>query len=349
MNESKIIDVANRANVSVATVSRVLNRSELVSEKTKKRVLEAIQEMNYTPNAMAKNLRSRKTMKIGVVVADIQVSYFAEIIKGIENMANSLDYNVIICDAQNKKQKELEYVSLLQNRTVDGMIFVTPEMTNKELIALVEDGCSIGVIGRNIDHEQIPCAFTDNVKIARDVVNHLIEQGHEKIAFLSGYADAIDSYERLEGYMKALRDAGMPFVPDLIDNGDFNEDGGYLSFLRLLEKNDDFTAIFTANDEMALGVYKACKQLSIRVPQQLAIVGVDNIRLTKYIVPRLSTVDQPKYTMGALLTEKLIDQMNNNEFKDRRTFKVESKLLIRESSMFSRDRNAETIASEATR
>jgi LacI family transcriptional regulator len=338
MNDSKIIDVANRAKVSVATVSRVLNRSELVSEKTKKRVIEVIQEMNYTPNAMAKNLRSKKTMKIGVVVSDIEVSYFAEIIKGIENMANSLDYNVIICDAQNKKQKELEYVSLLQNRTVDGMIFVTPEMTNKEIIGLVEDGYSVGVIGRNIEHEQIPCAFTDNVKLARDVVNHLIEQGHEKIAFLSGYADAIDSYERLEGYMKALRDAGMPFVPDLIDNGDFNEDGGYLSFIRLREKNADFTAIFTANDEMALGVYKACKQLSIQVPQHLAIVGVDNIRLTKYITPRLSTVDQPKYTMGALLTEKLIDQMNNNVFKDKRIFKVESKLLIRESSVFNRIR-----------
>jgi LacI family transcriptional regulator, galactose operon repressor len=336
-NDSKIIDVASRAKVSVATVSRVLNRSDLVSEKTKKRVLEAIKEMNYTPNAMAKNLRSKKTMTIGVVVLDIEVSYYAEIIKGIENMANSLDYNIIICDAQNKKQKEQEYVSLLLNRTVDAMIFVTPGLSNKEIIGLAEDGYSVGVIGRNVEHEQIPCAFTDNVKMAKDVVNHLIEQGHEKIAFLSGYADAIDSYERLEGYMKALRDAGMPFIPELIDNGDFNEDGGYRSFLRLRERNTDFTAIFTANDEMALGVYKACKQLSIQVPEQLAVVGVDNIRLTRYILPRLSTVDQPKYTMGALLTEKLIDQMNNNEFKDKRVFMIASKLLIRESSMFERN------------
>lgn len=341
MNESKISDVAKRAGVSAATVSRVLNQSELVTEKTKKRVQQAIEEMNYTPNAMAQNLRSRKTMKIGVVVSDIEVSYYAEIIKGIENMANSLDYNIIICDAQNQKLKEYEYVSLLQNRTVDGMIFVTPMMSNKEVIALVEDGYSVAVIGRFIEHEQIPCAFTDNVKIGKDVVDHLIEQGHEKIAFLSGYADAIDSYERLEGYMKALKEAGMPFIPELIDNGDFNESGGYEGFLRLHERNADLTAVFAANDEMALGVYKACKELFIQVPDQVAVVGVDNIRITRFITPNLSTVEQPKYAMGALLTEKLIDQMNGNEFKDKRYFKVESNLLVRESSQFTRYRSVE--------
>jgi LacI family transcriptional regulator len=300
--------------------------------------------MNYTPNAMAKNLRSKRTMKIGVVVADIEVSYYAEIVKGIENMANSLDYNIIICDAQNQKAKELEYVSLLQTRTVDGMIFVTPVMTNKEIIALVEDGYSVAVIGRFIEHEQIPCAFTDNVKIGKDVVSHLIEQGHEKIAFLSGYADATDSYERLEGYMKALRDAGMPFIPELIDNGDFNESGGYRGFLRLHGRNADLTAVFAANDEMALGVYKACKELAIQVPDHIAVVGVDNIRITRFITPSLSTVEQPKYTMGALLTEKLIDQMNNNEFGEKRYFKVESKLLIRESSSHLRERQTQECA-----
>ncbi|MBB3108917.1 LacI family transcriptional regulator [Paenibacillus phyllosphaerae] len=340
MSESKIVDVARRAKVSVATVSRVLNRSEQVSEKTKQRVLKAIAEMNYTPNAMAKNLRSKRTMTLGIVVSDIEVSYYAEIIKGVENMANSLDYKIIICDAQNKQERELEYVSLLQNRTVDGMIFVTPYMTSKELIAVAEEGYSIAVIGRYIEHESIPCAFTDNVKIAKDVVNHLLEQGHERIAFLSGYADAIDSYERLEGYMKALRDAGLPFIPDLIDNGDFNESGGFRSFLRLREKNDAFTAVFAANDEMALGVYKACRELSIQIPSELAVVGVDNIRLTKYVTPKLSTVEQPKYTMGALLTEKLIDQMNHNEFSDRRVFKVDSKLLVRESSSYAIERSS---------
>ncbi|MGG1311415.1 MULTISPECIES: LacI family DNA-binding transcriptional regulator [Cohnella] len=335
MKDSKIIDVARRANVSVATVSRVLNASHLVSPKTKEKVLKAIEEMNYTPNALAKNLRSRKTMTLGVVVSDILVAYYAEIIKGIENTANSLQYKILICDAQNQKEKEQEYMSLLMNRTVDGMILVTPKLSNKEIAAYADNGYTIGLIGRFIDHPNIPCAYTDNVKMAKEVVNHLIGQGHEKIAFLSGYADAIDSYERLEGYMKALRDAGMPFIPDLIENGNFNEEGGYAAFKRLKEKNIDFTAVFAANDEMALGVYKACRELSIEIPRQMAVVGVDNNRITKYVTPKMSTVEQPKYTMGALLAEKLIDQMNDNAFSDKRAFKVDSKLLIRESSLSS--------------
>jgi LacI family transcriptional regulator len=336
MNDSRIVDVANRANVSVATVSRVLNGSKLVSEKTRARVMQVIQELNYAPNAAAKNLRSRRTMTISVVVSDIQVSYYAEIIKGIENMANSLHYNVIICDAQNQKEKEASFISLLQNRTVDGMIFVTPSLSNQELLSVVEEGYNVAVVGRLVEHADIPCIHTDNVKIARDVVNHLIEQGHERIAFLSGYADSIDSYERLEGYMKALRDAGLPFIPGLIENGDFNEDGGYRAFLRFRDKKVPFTAIFAANDEMALGVYRACRELSISIPEQLAVVGVDNIRITKYVTPRLSTVEQPKYTMGALLAEKLIDRMNDDVYRDQRVFCVESKLLVRESTLFSR-------------
>jgi len=336
MNDNRIIDVATRAKVSVATVSRVLNGSSLVSEKTKQRVLDVIRDMNYTPNAAAKTLRSRRTMTIGVVVSDIEVSYYAEIIKGVENTANALHYNVIICDAQNQKEKEQGYVSLLLNRTVDAMIFVTPMITSQEIIALVDGGYNVAVIGRNIEHERIPCMYTDNVKIAKDVVNHLIEQGHERIAFLSGYADATDSYERLEGYMKALRDAGLPFAPELIDNGNFNEDGGYQAFHRLLAKQAKFTALFAANDEMALGVYRACRELDIAIPKQLAVVGVDNIRITKYVTPSMSTVEQPKYTMGALLAEKMIDQMNENVFHDKRVFCVESKLLVRESTLHNR-------------
>ncbi len=333
MNDYKIMDVARRANVSSATVSRVLNNSRAVSEKTKLKVLRAIEEINYTPNAIAKNLRSRKSKTLAVMVPDIGVTYFAEVIKGIENMANALDYNIYIVDVQNRKEKAVDYMSLLRNRTVDGIILVTPELTDEEITEYADQGFHIGVVGRPIEHKDIPCVYTDNVKLARDIMSHLISQGHRRIAFLSGYADAIDSYTRLEGYMKGLRDAGLPFSPELIENGDFNEDKGYEAFMRLHAKEAEFTAVFAANDEMALGVYKACKELAIRIPDDLAVVGVDNIRITKYVAPRLTTVVQPNFAMGALLTEKLIDQMNENAYKDQRVFKVDSKLLVRESSL----------------
>ncbi|WP_379134568.1 LacI family DNA-binding transcriptional regulator [Paenibacillus sp. sgz500958] len=332
MNDSKIIDVARRAGVSPATVSRVLNGSPLVTGKTQEKVLQVIREMNYTPNAMGKQLRSRKTLTLGVVVTDIGVSYNAEIIKGIENTANGLGYKILICDSQNEKEKELEFLSLLQNRTVDGLILVTTLLSDKEIVATADADYVIGLIGQKTEHPSIPCSFTDNKRIGREVVQHLVTQGHQRIAFLSGYADSIDSNERFEGYKQGLAEAGLPFLPELTDNGDFNEQGGYEAFNRLWSGGTEFTAVFAANDEMALGVYKACAELQIPIPEQMAVVGVDNIRITNYVEPKISSVEQPLYTMGALLADKLIDQMNGNIRAGQQLIMLQSRLVIKGSS-----------------
>jgi LacI family transcriptional regulator len=328
----KIIDVAAKAGISPATVSRVLNQNPKVTQKTKERVMQAIEQLGYHPNAMAKNLRSQKSMTICVIVPDINVSYFVDIIKGVENMAYSNKYKVIICDAQKNKDRELEYLNLLMNRTIDGAILITSLLSDEEIRQISDKGYYVGIVGRFIDHEKIPCIYTDNVKFSREIINHLVEQGHREIVFLSGYADAVDSYERLEGYLKALREHQIPFRPEWIENGNFNEEGGYEAMKRLFDKKIKFTAVYAANDEMALGVYKACAKYNIRIPEELAVVGVDNDRITKYISPALSTVNQPKYAMGAIIAEKIIDQMNANQYSDKRTFKVDSELIIRQSS-----------------
>ncbi|MFF2018888.1 LacI family DNA-binding transcriptional regulator [Paenibacillus sp. NPDC058177] len=332
MKDSKIIDVAQKAKVSPATVSRVLNGSSLVTEKTQKKVLQAIQELNYTPNAMGKQLRSRRTMTLGVVVRDIRVSYNAEIIKGIENMANTLGYKILICDSQNEKEKEVELLSLLQNRTVDGLILVTPQLSDEEITSFADDEYTIGLIGRRIEHPDIPCSFTDNRRIGREVVEHLLEAGHRRMAFLCGFADATDSIERLEGYKEGLAEAGLPFLPELIDNGNFSEDDGYEAFKRIWAGSGEFTAVFAANDEMALGVYKACAELGISIPERMAVVGVDNIRITNYVEPRLSSVEQPLYEMGALLAEKLIGQIKGDEETGPQLMQIRSTLVIKGSS-----------------
>jgi len=332
MKDSKIIDVAQKANVSPATVSRVLNGSTLVTGKTQEKVMQAIRELNYTPNAMGKQLRSRKTMTLGVVVTDIGVSYNAEIIRGIENTANVLGYKILICDSQNEKEKEREFLSLLQNRTVDGLILVTPLLSDPEIVAFADEDYMIGLIGRRIEHAFLPCSFTDNNRIGLEVVRHLVRQGHQRIAFLSGYADALDSNGRLEGYREGLAEAGLPFLPELIDNGAFNEQGGYEAFKRLLAKQVEFTAVFAANDEMALGVYKACGELGIPIPGKMAVVGVDNIRITNYVEPQISSVEQPLYDMGALLADKLIDQINGNVRAGQQLLMLESTLVTKGSS-----------------
>lgn len=332
--DTKIVDVAAKAGVSPATVSRVLNQSSGVTEKTRLKVMRAIEELGYHPNAAAKNLRSQKTMTIGVIAQDINNAYFTEIIKGIENLAYAKKYKVIICDSENQKEKETEYLTLLMDRTIDGVILVTPLISDEEIMDMANKGYHVGVVGRNIPHEHIPCVYTDNVKFSRQVVEHLVAQGHRDIVFLNGYPNAVDSYERLEGYIKTLRDHQIPFRPELVENGNFNETGGYEALKRLLSKKLHFTAVFAANDEMALGVYRACTELGISIPEQLAVFGVDNNRISMYLVPKLSTVDQPKYTMGAILAEKLIDQMNENQFADKRVFIVDSELVVRESSEF---------------
>jgi LacI family transcriptional regulator len=328
----KIIDVATTAGVSPATVSRVLNQSATVTPKTKERVMLAIEKLGYHPNAAAKNLRSQRSMTICVIVPDINTSYFSEIIKGIENMAYANKYKVIICDAQNQKEREIEYLNLLMNRTIDGAILIASLLTDDEICQISDKGYHIALVGRYIENDKIPCIYTDNVKFSREVIHHLVDQGHREIVFLSGYADAIDSYERLEGYLKALSEHHIPFRPELVENGNFNEAGGYDAMKRLFDKKISFTAVYAANDEMALGVYKACAEYNIQIPEQLAVVGVDNNRISKYITPSLSTVNQPKYAMGAIISEKLLDQMNVNQFSEKRVFKVDSELILRNSS-----------------
>ncbi len=332
MKDSKIIDVARIANVSPATVSRVLNGSPLVTKETQNKVLKAIQELNYTPNAMGKQLRSRKTMTLGVVVLDIGISYHAEIIKGIEQKANAMNYKILICNSQNEKMKELEYLSLLQNRTVDGIILVAPMLSDGEIASFAGEGYAIGVIGRRLGHLNIPCSTTDNWKIGRDVVTHLAANGHRRIAFLNGYEEALDSIERLQGFKEGLAEAGLPFLPTLVDKGDFSEDGGYAAFRRLWEESSDFTAVFAANDEMALGVYKACSEYGIAIPDRMAVVGVDNIRITNYVSPKISSVEQPLYELGGLLADKVIDQINGDLQPGQKDFVINSRLIVKGSS-----------------
>ncbi|BBH24444.1 LacI family transcriptional regulator [Paenibacillus baekrokdamisoli] len=332
--DRKLVDVAKLADVSPATVSRVLNNSSLVTKKTAERVLQAIEELNYHPNAAAKHLRSQRTRTIGVIIQDINIAYFAEIIKGIQNTAYALNYKVIVCDSDNKPEKEQDYLGLLKNRTVDALILVSSTLRDELLTELADNGHKIGLIGRSIDHDSIPCCLTDNVKFSTDVIRHFLDQGHRHIAYINGYPEIVDSYERLEGYMKALKERRIPFFPELIECGDFSEEGGYSATKRLLRKNIPFTAVYAANDEMALGVLKACREMGISIPEQLAIVGVDNNRITEYVTPSLSTVNQPKFQLGALLTEKIIAQLGDEPDKGPRIITVESELIVRESSSY---------------
>jgi LacI family transcriptional regulator len=329
----KIIDVARAAKVSPTTVSRVLNNNPVVKAKTREKVLKVIEELNYVPHAAAQNLRRQRTMMIGVVVTDIRGAYHSEIIKGIQSRAAETQYKVLICDTQDNRDIELEYLRMLTDRSVDAMILVASLLSKQEVQEFVERGYPLGVIGRSIEHPNILKVYTNNVEAAQEAVTHLIEQGHRDIVFMSGDARAIDSYDRLEGYIRALRDNEIPFRPELVENGNFSEQEAYNAMRRLWDKGLQFTAVFCANDEMAIGVYRACRERGVRIPDQMAVVGVDNERISQFLMPPLSTIDQPKFEMGRTIADHLIRHMNGESLDDRRVTVLPSKLIIRQSSL----------------
>ncbi len=329
-----IKDIAKQSGVSISTVSRVFNNQDLVKNETKQKVLEVIEALGYTPNFVAKRLRSCKISTIGIVVPDISAAFYAEIIKGVENKANDIDCGLIVCDAHNSRDKEKEYVRYLYDGRVDGMIFVVPQLRDDDLRKIAADGLAIAVFGKDMSGFNIQSISVDNYSGAYQAVKHLYFHGHKRIAYIGGI-EAENDYDhraRLAGYRQALIDNGLGVNDAYIENGAYCEEGGGSAFLRLIKLNEPPDAIFCANDEMALGVIRMARKNHIEIPEQLGLIGFDNIRVGQYISPSLTTVNQPTYTIGVLLGERLIFQMTNKEYGQKTlNLILKPELVIRES------------------
>lgn len=329
-----IKDVADRARVSVATVSRVLNHSDTVKEETRDRVVAVIEELSYTPNFAAKRMRRDLVNTIGVIVPDISASFYSEIIKGIENRANEMSFRLIVCDAQNSKLKEKDHIRFLYDGSVDGMVFVVPQVADDDLVHLHSQSMSIVVFGRNMGQYGIPSITVDNVYGAYQAVKHLCSHGFTKIAYIGGI-EAENDYDhraRLHGFKTALSDAGIGVRDGYIENGAYSEEGGSSAFLRLMSLAEPPTAIFCANDEMALGVLRAAKKRGVDIPRQLSLIGFDNIRISQYTSPALTTVSQPTYNIGVLLGERLISNLTRGgKARSSANLILRPELIVRES------------------
>ncbi|HEX2954324.1 MAG TPA: LacI family DNA-binding transcriptional regulator [Bacillota bacterium] len=323
-----INDVAKAAGVSVATISRVLNQSERVKPETRERILRIIEELKYAPDASAKALRSRKTNQIGVVLPDISVMFYMELLKGIENTAMGSDYNLIICDAQNQAKREQEYMKLLTEKRLDGLILINSLMEDKEIAGLAERGFPVVSIGREILNSNISSILVSNWSGACQAVEHLIGHGHTRIAYLRGDKSR-DDEERFAAYRHVLNQHGIAYDPQLVERGFFTEDGGAKAFHKLVNRTQ-FTAVFAGNDEMAVGVFGKARELGIEVPREMAVVGFDNIRLARHIVPGLTTADMPKQQLGSSAARKLIEILNHGDIEYEKTI-LRSELVIRQS------------------
>jgi LacI family transcriptional regulator len=317
-----IQDVAKKAGVSVSTVSRVLNGKVDVADDTQERILAVIDEMGYTLNLAARSMRSRRKNLIGLVVPDIAYQYAIEIRAIAESTFDLLLYTTGGIQKAGTEAHEQHFVSLIGNSLVDGVIVAA------STAAEFSTDAPIIAIDPHIINAKYPSVQGTNYRGAMDAMEYLIGLGHRRIAFINGRPEIVSSERRLKGYEDALKKAGIPPDPALSVPGDYSTETGRERALQLLSMGNPPTAIFAANDQSALGVYQAAEQLGVRIPEDLSVVGFDNISETRY--RGLTTVDQFLDEMGYVAVQILIKLINDEKLENT-VHKIPTKLVVRAS------------------
>lgn len=322
-------EIAEISGVSKATVSMVLNNKDRnISKKTKEKVLKICKELNYVPNSIARSLATKRTNTIGVIIPDITNPFFAEMGRAIEDFAKIKDYNIILCNTDNLKSKEQEYVRLLVNRFIDGVILISGDQDKASIEILESYEVPFVLVDRYIDvYNQYYRIYCDNVKGIEMGIDYLCgERKRKKVAFVTGNRELEISNMRLDTYKRKCRQYGT-FDEDLIYEGDFTLEKG-MSITEEILKNKEIDGIFYSNDLMALGGLKVLIKSRVKVPQEISIVGYDDIKMASIFEPELTTISQPVYEMGKKACGVVIDLINGNILKDR-IVTLEPKLIRR--------------------
>ncbi|MFQ5854128.1 MAG: LacI family DNA-binding transcriptional regulator [Anaerolineae bacterium] len=326
-----IKDIAKAAGVSFSTVSRALNNSPRVKPETRERIQRIAEEMGYTPSAVARSLVTHRTNTIGVVVTTITDLFFAEVIQAIEETALNYNYSVILANSGAEPQRELAAVRTLRERRVDGIILVAA-CAGKELLPKPEDMGIPVVTINNVHEEHIGYSIeTDNVGGGREATRHLLNLGHRRIAYIAGPAAEWDSVERQSGYEQTLQAYGVPVDPALIVQNDGRPRGGMEAMHQLLGLPSPPTGVFCYNDASAVGALRAAHIAGVRIPQDLSVVGFDDIELAPYLEPPLTTVAQSKREMGERAVQMVLDLLEGD--KPVEDCILPSRLIVRGSTM----------------
>ncbi|MEW5957563.1 MAG: LacI family DNA-binding transcriptional regulator [Chloroflexota bacterium] len=325
-------DVAERADVSVTTVSHIINETRPVSDDLRQRVMTAMSELGYQPNALARSLRRKQTHTIGLIVPDSANPFFAEVARGIEDASFEQDYSVILCNSDGDLSKELLYLNVLAEKQVDGILLVAVSgVTPEHLHTLQRRGPLLIVVDRDIPGVAVDSVLVDNARGGWLATRHLLDRGHRRIGCITGPSDLTPSAERVVGYRQVLQEAGLAPDETLIVKGDFQYESGYRAAHQLLTMVDPPTAIFACNDLMAVGVISAALTLGRQVPADLSVVGFDDIPLASFTNPPLTTVAQPKYEMGRLAATLLLERLLKRDLPARRRL-LDTELIIRQST-----------------
>ncbi len=331
-----IHDIAEKLNITASTVSRALNGSSRISESTKKAVLKTAKQLNYQPNHIAAALRNGKSHLIGIIVPTADRAFFASIIRGIEEIANNLNYKVIICQSYDNYDKEVQTVEALLNARVDGIIASIGKNTENfdHYKRVQEKGIPLVLFDRTTDALEVSQVVIDDHLGAYKVVEHLIAQGCRRIAHFTSPKKVSVFKERLRGYMDALRDHNIPFDEELVVKSNLQLEDGRNSMEQLLNLKEMPDAVFSASDYGAMGAMQILKERGIKIPQQVALAGFSNDPFTSFTDPTLTTVDQFSITMGKVTAEKFFEHFKSKE-KINKSQKIVLKpeLIIRKSTM----------------
>lgn len=325
-------DVAKRADVSTATVSRVFNRSAKVNEKTTERVLEAARELSYRPSRVAQRLRGKRkhSMVIGLIVTDLENPFFSEIARGVEDVAYQNKNAVMVCNSNESKEKEKFYLETLVAEQVSGFI-VVPTPYNTALIEkIVKADFPVVCVDRQFNIQNVDSVTVNNVKGAYQAVERLIKLGHRRIAVINGLKELSTTKERFSGYRQAFEDYDLPIVDELVLYANSREGGGIQSTRKLLDLKEPPTAIFSTNNLMTLGCLEELNARDVKIPDEIALIGFDDMPWSKALNPPLTAVRQPGYELGVSATELLLKRLSD-PYLNTSDIVLNPELVIRQS------------------
>ncbi len=329
---STIRDVAKQAGVSTMTVSRVLNNSGYISSEARERVERTIAELGYVRNTLASSLRFKQTKTIALVLTDITNPFFTTIARGVEDTASENNFHVIFCNTDESIEEEAEHLNTLLQRQVDGVLLV-PARNSSEVVRFAQERKTpIVVLDRHLPDIQVDTVRCDSKQGAYDLVKHLLDLGHERIAVLSGPEGVSTAMDRVAGYSQALQEAGRNIDPELVWFGEFIQTSGYQMTRQALALTPRPTALFAANNFIAIGAYRALRDAGLRIPEDISLVAFDDLPAPLVMEPFLTVAAQPAYEMGQQGTELLLTRLAGEGPAEPQEIVLPTQLIVRRSS-----------------
>lgn len=305
---STIKDVAKRAGVSIATVSRVLNKSDRVKSVTRDRVLKITRQLKYSPNAAARGLITRRTEGIGLLLPDLHGEFFSEIIRGADQTAQLAGFHLIVSSSHSSKE-QIEFALRLMHGRVDGLIVMSPQIDSEILLEHLPRSLPVVLLNTLASSRHYDCIITDGYTGAREMVNYLIRLGHRRIAMICGTVNNREAIDRLRGYRAALKANGIPHEPALEIPGDFSLLAGQRGIAQILQLRPNVTAVFAANDAMAISAIAALREAGLRIPEDISVCGFDDIPIARYLQPALTSVHVPIRDLGFMAVEMVLKRL----------------------------------------